>query len=383
MGDQRARRRRRQARLAGERLRGAAQLGFPGVDRSPRVPGGPAGLRGQGPIGGRQADRRRVPDGSLQAGELVPEPPDPRDELSRAGRRCLEGQVGDVVGHAAVHLVPEARQHRVRAGGDGPGHDLGVERGQVRPGTTPAHHQDHVQLAPAERAYGRGHHLRRPLALDAGVAGHDPEAEPAGLQLVGDVVPRRAADARDQPDCERQHRRGQPSLGVVQPGGDQPADQLVALEGQLPQRVPRVDPAHLQAQPAAGGEEVQVAVEPDLHAVGQAQPVALQQRAELEPDVGEEADRDGGADALVVIGQGEVEVAVALADALDLAPHPDALVEAAAQRAVDRLRQLGDREGREAAVVDVLEAEVEAGLAHERSGRQWVRTGTVRQYCPS
>ena len=187
----------------------------------------------------------------------------------------------------------------------------------------------------------------------------------------------------DQPDCERQHRRGQPGLRVVQPGGDEPADQLVALEGQLPQRVPGVDPAHLQAQPAAGGEEVQVAVEPDLHAVGQAQPVALQQRAELEADVGEEADRDGGADALVVIGQGEVEVAVALADALDLAPHPDALVEAAAQRAVDRLRQLGDREGREAAVVDVLEAEVEAGLAHERSGRQWVRTGTVRQYCPS
>ena len=134
--------------------------------------------------------------------------------------------------------------------------------------------------SPAPTRPGRGH--RRPRS----------ESRTRSLQLVRDVMPGRAPDAGHQPHGERQDRRGQPRLRVVQPCGDEVPDQFLALEGQFAQRVAGIDPAHLQAQTAAGSEEVRVAVEPDLHAIGQAQPMPLQQRAQLEADVGEEVDRE-------------------------------------------------------------------------------------------
>ena len=119
-------------------------------------------------------------------------------------------------------------------------------------------------------------------------------------------------------------------------------------------------------------------MDPDLHAVGQPQTVPLQQRPQLEADVGEQADGDGGLPVFPIVGQAEVHVPVALAEALHLPPHPDPFEEPAAERAVDRLGQLADREGGQAAVVQV---EVEAGLAH--GVRAEAKLGAmVRQYCP-
>ena len=53
------------------------------------------------------------------------------------------------------------------ARGHGPGDDLGLEGGQVRPRSAAAHHGDDVAVAPAERRQRPGDGRRRTGALHA------------------------------------------------------------------------------------------------------------------------------------------------------------------------------------------------------------------------
>ena len=63
------------------------------------------------------------------------------------------------------------------------------------------------------------------------------------------------------------------------------------------------------------------------------------------------------------VGEAEVDVAVALLDALDLAADPDAVTKAPTQHLVDGVGQLVDGEG---GIGPVVEFEVQGGLAHRR-----------------
>ena len=153
-------------------------------------------------------------------------------------------------------------------------------------------------------------------------------------------------------------------VGVEQALGDQPADDLVALGGEIAEREARVEVGHLQPELAGGRVEVEVAEHAHLHPVGESQAVLLQHRPQLHPGVGEELHVEHGLHAGRVVGQAEVGVLAALTPALDLATHPDAVAEAASQRRVERVGQLGDRVRRVGRIVERLVAEVERWLAH-------------------
>ena len=90
------------------------------------------------------------------------------------------------------------------------------------------------------------------ISLDADVAHGEQEADAAAAQLVLEVVPGRAADARDHTDAQRHGAERVALVAVEVAAGEEPAQHLVALLGEVAEREPWVDAAHLQGQPAGG-----------------------------------------------------------------------------------------------------------------------------------
>src|SRR5207342_3761019 len=126
---------------------------------------------------------------------------------------------------------------------------------------------------------------------------------------------------------------------------------------------PRVETAHLQAQLTRRSEIVEMAEDPHLQAVAQAQSVLAEDRSQAHAGVGEELDVDGGLAVLGVLDETEIGVRPALAPPLDLASNPDTVGEPPTDRRVDRLGQFADRIRRNTAVVEI---EVERHLTHGR-----------------
>ncbi len=94
-----------------------------------------------------------------------------------------ERAVGHLVGHRLVAGVPDSGPDRSVGVGDGPGHRLGVERGQVGLGPTAPHHHEHVTPSGLEPADGRGHRPGRPATLYLGGNDLDGEGQARGLEL--------------------------------------------------------------------------------------------------------------------------------------------------------------------------------------------------------
>ena len=134
-----------------------------------------------------------------------------------------------------------------------------------------------------ERFDGAADHRHRPVTLHPHVGDRETEPQPAELDLVDEVVPCRRADAGDDTDAERDERQPERAVAVVEPLGDEPADQLVTGDGDLAERVARIDPAHLQSEATGRRVEVGHAVDADLHAVAEAEAVLLEQRAQPGP----------------------------------------------------------------------------------------------------
>ena len=193
------------------------------------------------------------------------------------------------------------------------------------------------------------------------------ESVAAAVELVAEIVPCRRSDAGDDTDPQRDRRQRLGPVGVEQAGRDEPPDDLVTRLRQLAEREAGIDPGHLQAEPSGRGVEVELAEDPDLHAVGELEPAALEQRREVAAHRREQRHVEYGTAVLAVLDEREVGVGAAHLRAVDLAPHPDAVVEPAAQLAVDRVRQLAHRVRRVGRVVERLVAEVEGGLAHRNS----------------
>ena len=63
--------------------------------------------------------------------------------------------------------VPDAGEDRLGRAGHGPGHDLGLEGGEVGPRSPAADHRDDVAVAPAEHLQGPGDGGRRAGPLHA------------------------------------------------------------------------------------------------------------------------------------------------------------------------------------------------------------------------
>ena len=191
--------------------------------------------------------------------------------------------------------------------------------------------------------------------------------KPLRCELVVEVVPGRGAGAGHDADAQRHPAQRPAAVDVERAVGGQPAQDLVALLGQVAEREAGVEVGHLQPELAARCVEVEVAEDAHLHPVGEAQAVLGEQRAQPHPGVGEELHPDDGLAARRVVGEREVGVAAALVPALDLAAHPHAVAEAAAQRAVDGVGQLADGVRRVGRVVERLVAEVEGRLGHGTS----------------
>ena len=83
-----------------------------------------------------------------------------RDGVPALGRRDA-GPGRDDVGHGLVSRVPDAGEDRLGGRGDGAGHDLGLEGGQVRSRSAAAHQGDDVAVAAAQEAQGPGDGRRR------------------------------------------------------------------------------------------------------------------------------------------------------------------------------------------------------------------------------
>ncbi len=157
------------------------------------------------------------------------------------------------------------------------------------------------------------------------------EPEAAAHELVVEVVPRRRVDAAHDADVERDRRHDGALVGVEQAFGDQAADGLVALGGEIAEREAGVEVGHLEPELAGRGVEVEVAEHAHLHPVDESEAVLLQHRTQLHPGVGEELHIEHRLHAGRVVGQAEVGVLAALVPALDLATHPDAVAEATSQ----------------------------------------------------
>lgn len=201
---------------------------------------------------------------------------------TRGGR--LEHRVGDVVGHAAIDLVAEAGEHGDRRRCDRASDRLGIEHGEFVAGPAAADHDECVEIgSPSERGDRCRDRTFGDVALHARVDHGQSESECAAHQLVAEVVPRRRADTRDDPDPEGDRRQRMPLVRIEQPLGDQAADHFVARLGDLADGVAGVDPAHLQPDAPVGRVVVEVAEDADLHAVGETEAVLLQQGAESHP----------------------------------------------------------------------------------------------------
>ena len=261
--------------------------------------------------------------------------------------------------------MPEPGEHRHTRRSDRQCDGFGVEQRELGARAPTADDHEDVDVgAPAERGDCGTHHCLGEISLHAHV--HDPDSESMTtvLQLVHEVVPSRTVDARDEADAQRHHRHRVATVRVVQTGGHQAANQFFAFQSHLSERVARVDAAHLQAQPAVGRVVVEYAVHAHLHAVGEEQPVALQQRAQAHADVGEERHVENRAPITTGLHELEVGMPVLLVVSLDLTPHPETITELSTQRPVHGVSELADGVRR---LTSVVELEIERGLAHAPS----------------
>ena len=127
----------------------------------------------------------------VEPGRRTP-PTRPHQQL-RARGRGLAGVVRDLVGHAAVGLVPDARDDRHRHRRDRAGDQLGVERREVgaRPAAAGEHHGVEVEL----RQLPSAHLMRRAAAAPCTAT-----STTATRQRVADS-PRARARSRGTPRC--------------------------------------------------------------------------------------------------------------------------------------------------------------------------------------
>ena len=154
----------------------------------------------------------------------------------------------------------------------------------------------------------------------------------AALDLVEEVGPRGAGTAGDHTDAQRRRRHAAVRLlRSYSPAATRRRTTSSRCSASLAEREARVDAAHLQAQLAGRCEEVEVAEDAHLQPVGQAQPVLHQQRLQPSLRGREELHVDDGLALVGLLHQAEVGVRAAHAPALDLAAHPHAIAEPAAQ----------------------------------------------------
>ncbi len=161
-------------------------------------------------------------------------------------------QVGDVVDQRGVGLVPDRRDHRGAAGGDGAAQRLVGERQQVLDAAAAAGQHDHVDRRVAVERAERVDDLRHgQRALDGGVLDPEPHRRPAGRRVRHDVVLGGRRPAGDQPDAVGQERQPPLAGGVEQAlGGQQLAQPLDA--GQQLADADRADLVDAQARACRG-----------------------------------------------------------------------------------------------------------------------------------
>ena len=139
-------------------------------------------------------------------GELVllPRPPVPR--RPRASARA---EIGDEIGDGDVGLVPDGRDHRDRAGGNRPRHDLLVERPEILERTAAAPDDHHVDVDRCARPAGAP--ARSPpagaFALHARRRDDQVRVRIAPAQDADDVAQRRAVDRGDDADAAGEGRQ--------------------------------------------------------------------------------------------------------------------------------------------------------------------------------
>ena len=194
------------------------------------------------------------------------------------------------------------------------------------------------------------------------------EPEAAAVELVVEVVPGGGADARDDTDPQR---CAATAGGAGWRRTDRSATSRRTTWSRACDSSPSVNrgsmPAIFSPSRPVGRVEVEVAEDAHLHAVRELEPAALEQRREVALHRGEQRHVEHRPAVLAVFDEREVGVRPAVAQPVDLAPHPHTVGEAAAHLVVDRLGQLADRVRRVRRVVVRLVAEVEGGLAHGAS----------------
>ena len=155
----------------------------------------------------------------------------PRHEPLSCGTRCLLGQGGGLVGDGSVHVVTDTGQHGDGGGGDGAGHDLGVEDSQVQFGPAPTNQCDDVHVG-TETGEGRCDPICGMLPLNGRVGESDGEPEAGASQLVHEVGVSGGAAARDQANPKRDQRERETGVGGERPVGREPTEHLGAIQGE-------------------------------------------------------------------------------------------------------------------------------------------------------
>ena len=155
--------------------------------------------------------------------------------------------MGHLVGHGPVDLVTEAGDQRHGHGGDGPGDALGVEGGQVGLGPAAPDEGDDVGRCAGSMASSARHDRRLGVpALDPDVDQGHLEAQPAGPQLVQEVLGRRTAPAGQHGDPQRRADQWAPAVGGQEALLGQRLHDPVPLGGEQAHGVVGVDGGHAQ-----------------------------------------------------------------------------------------------------------------------------------------
>jgi len=272
------------------------------------------------------------------------------DEQRRRGGRGLHAGVRDVVGDRTVRLVTDPGQDGDRHLGDGARDDLGVEGREVAARAAAPNDHDDVELLLREASQCPHEPARRRGPLHSHVAVRDSKRVAGGLELVDKVSVRGAAAARHQPDPQRNDGHAQRRVAAEHTFGRQHAQDPIPVGGQPPHGERRVDRRHDQLQPSRGRPEVHPGPDSHLDAVGEPEPGVAQRSIHAGTVVAEERDADRGADLVsLLVLLDELEVGVLIAghvQRLHFASHPHRRRERLAERAADRLVELGDTQGR-------------------------------------
>jgi hypothetical protein len=256
--------------------------------------------------------------------------------------------VGHEVRDGGVDLVPDARQHRHRAVGDGARDVLAVEPHQVRAPAAAAHEQDAVRSPRREAAQRATHGARSVLALHARVAAKDREADAAVAQRAQDVGVGGGVQRGDQAQHQRYGRQDQRLVAAVRALGVQALQQLAPLAVEPAQRVVRVDVLDDERQLPALRPEVRLDAQAHDEAAGQletAQPPAGPEQ--LAHGRGPELQLERRARTLAGLVVHEIEEDVAIRPRLHLhglAHDPHRLRKAARQRVLHRRHHLRNRQ---------------------------------------